>query len=117
MNNLNSLLIEGFVTSDPELSYTEKGDAVCRFKLENYRAHVEESKKVEEVSYFDIVTHLRLAEVCAEHLKKGRGVRIVGRLKQETEFIDVGDGPNCEISNIWIEAEHVEFKPKKETKK
>ncbi len=101
MNNLNSVLLEGFLVSDPELSYTEKGAAVCRFKLENYRTvKVEGQDLVEEVFYFAVDTHLRLAEVCAEHLKKGRGVRVVGRLKQETE-------------KVVIVAEHVEFKPQR----
>ncbi len=36
-----------------------------------------------EVSFFDVSTWARLAEVCGEYLKKGRGVRIVGRLRQD----------------------------------
>jgi single-stranded DNA-binding protein len=39
-----------------------------------------------------------LAEVCAEYLRKDRGVRIVGQLHEEND-------------RIWIVAEHVEFKP------
>ena len=104
MNNLNSVLIEGFVVSDPELSYTDKGDAACKFKVESHRSYKAEEKLAEEVNYFDISTHIRLAEVCAEYLKKGRGVRVVGRLKQDGE-------------KILIEAEHVEFKPQKEKQK
>jgi len=100
MNNLNSVLIEGLVIADPELSYSESGAAVCRFKVASHRAYKEEEQAVEEVSHFDIATHVRLAEVCAEYLKKGRGVRIVGRLKQDGE-------------KVLIEAEHVEFKPLK----
>jgi single-strand DNA-binding protein len=100
VNNLNSVLLEGFVVSDPELSYTEKGAAVCRFKLESHRSYKAEDEMAEEVSYFEMVAHLRLAETCAEYLKKGRGVRVVGRLKQDGE-------------KVLIEAEHVEFKPNK----
>jgi single-strand DNA-binding protein len=111
MNNLNSVLIEGNVVGDPELSYSEKGTAQCHFRVACHRSYKEEEKLVEEVGLLDIASHGRLAETCAEYLKKGRGVRIVGRLKQETECIDVGDGPDREISRVWIEAEHVEFKP------
>lgn len=33
MNNLNSILIEGNLVRDPELSYTPKGVAVCKFSV------------------------------------------------------------------------------------
>jgi single-stranded DNA-binding protein len=35
------------------------------------------------VSFFDVSCWTRLAEVCGESLLKGRGVRVVGRLKQD----------------------------------
>jgi single-strand DNA-binding protein len=41
----------------------------------------EEAQK--EVSNFDASCWTRLAEVCGEYLKKGRGVRVVGRLKHD----------------------------------
>jgi len=47
----------------------------------------------------------RLAEVCAEYLKKGRGVRVVGRLKQD-KWTDADGKPH---SRVHIVAEHVEF--------
>jgi single-strand DNA-binding protein len=67
--------------------------------------HEEEMQK--EVSYFDVSTWARLAEVCGEYLKKGRGVRIVGRLKQDRWT----DPDGKQHSRIEIVAEHVEFKP------
>jgi single-strand DNA-binding protein len=48
-----------------------------------------------------------LAEVCGEYLKKGRGVRIVGRLAQD-RWTDPEGKPR---SKVYIVAEHVEFKP------
>ncbi len=38
MNNLNSILIEGNLVKDPELSYTPKGTAVCKFTVACNRA-------------------------------------------------------------------------------
>jgi single-strand DNA-binding protein len=50
----------------------------------------------------------RLAEVCKEYLAKGRGVRVVGRLKQ-----DRWEDPEGKTrSKVHIVAEHVEFKPR-----
>jgi hypothetical protein len=34
-----------------------------------------------EVFYFDVEAWARLGRACAENLKKGRGMRVVGRLK------------------------------------
>jgi single-strand DNA-binding protein len=62
----------------------------------------------EEVSYFDVTVWNRLAEVCKEYLAKGRGVRVVGRLKQ-----DRWEDPEGKTrSKVHIVAEHVEFKPR-----
>jgi single-strand DNA-binding protein len=44
--------------------------------------------------------------VCGEYCKKGRGVRVVGRLKQDRWAGPEGQGR----SKVSIVAEHVEFK-------
>jgi single-strand DNA-binding protein len=107
MNNLNSILIEGNLVRDPEMSYTSKGTAVCKFTVASNRFWKQESELQKEVSYFDVSAWTRLAEVCGEYLKKGRGVRVVGRLKQD-RWTDTDGKPR---SRIEIVAEHVEFKP------
>jgi len=107
MNNLNSVLIEGNLVRDPELSYTSKGTAVCKFAVACNRAFKQDDQLQKEVSYFDVSTWTRLAEVCGEYLKKGRGVRVVGRLKQD-RWTDSDGKPH---SRVGIVAEHVEFKP------
>jgi single-strand DNA-binding protein len=107
MNNLNSILIEGNLVKDPELSYTPKGTAVCKFAVACNRSWKQDDELQKEVSYFDISCWTRLAEVCGEYLKKGRGVRVVGRLKQD-RWTDA-DGKTH--SRVHIVAEHVEFKP------
>ena len=107
MNNLNSILIEGNLVKDPELSYTSKGTAVCKFSVACNRAFKQDEQLQKEVSFFDVSTWTRLAEVCGEYLKKGRGVRVVGRLKQD-RWTDTDGKPH---SRVLIVAEHVEFKP------
>jgi single-strand DNA-binding protein len=107
MDNLNSILIEGNLVRDPELSYTPKGTAVCKFAVECKRNFKEGEETVKETSFFEVSTWTRLAEVCAEYLKKGRGVRVVGRLKQD-RWTDA-DGKTHD--RVFIVAEHVEFKP------
>jgi single-strand DNA-binding protein len=109
MNNLNSVLLEGNLTRDPELRYTAKGTAVCRFAIACNRSYKQDEQRQEEVSYFDVTTWSRLAEICAEYLVKGRGVRVVGRLKQDRWEDDSGN----RRSRIEVIAEHVEFKPQR----
>lgn len=109
MNNLNSVLLEGNLVRDPELSYTAKGTAVCKFTLASNRSFKQGEETVKEVSFFDVTVWSRQAEVCNEYLKKGRGVRVVGALKQD-RWTDTEGNVH---SKVFIVADHVEFQPKK----
>ncbi len=112
MNNLNSVLIEGNLVKDPELSYTSKGTPVCRITLACNRFYKQDDEYQKEVSYFDITVWSKQAEACNEYLSKGRGIRVVGRLKQD-RWEDTSGNTRYKVQII---AEHVEFKPKpKET--
>ena len=107
MNSLNSILIEGNLTKDPALSATPKGTSVCSFSVASNRYFKQENESKQDVSFFNVEVWAKLAEICNQHLKKGRGVRIVGRLKQDRW--DDTDGKKHD--RIKIVAEHVEFKP------
>jgi single-strand DNA-binding protein len=107
MNNLNSILIEGNLVKDPLLKTTPKGTPVCTFSLASNRFFKQDSGLEREVSFFDVETWARLAENCSNLGRKGRGVRVVGRLKQE-RWTGSDGKPH---SRITIVAEHVEFKP------
>ncbi len=107
MNNLNSILVEGNLTRDPAFSESPKGKSVCSFTIATNRYYKQEEEYQSEVSYLDVETWAKLADVCRDHLAKGRGVRIVGRVKQD-RWMDQ-EGKNR--SRIKIVAEHVEFKP------
>jgi single-strand DNA-binding protein len=107
MNSLNSILVEGNLTRDPELKATPKGTSVCSFSVASNRFYKQDQEYQKEVSFFDVETWAKLAESCAEYLEKGRGVRVVGRLKQD-RWQDQEGNPR---SKVKIVAEHVEFKP------
>jgi single-strand DNA-binding protein len=107
MNNLNSILIEGTLTKDPVVRETAKGTTVCNFSIASNRYYKKDSDFEKEVSFFDVETWARLAESCGNNGKKGRGVRVVGRLKQERW--NGTDGKTH--SKVVIVAEHVEFRP------
>lgn len=113
LSNLNSIIIEGNLVRDPMLKTTPNGHPVCSFAVASNRFYKQNEDTEKEVSFFDIETWSKLAQTCGDVLKKGRGVRVVGRLKQD-RWLDNG-GKNQ--SRIKIVAEHVEFKPvfRKET--
>jgi single-strand DNA-binding protein len=106
MNNLNSILIEGNMTSDPQMRTTPFGKSVCTFSIANNRFYKKEGAPEKEVSFYDVEAWSRLAESCNDLGRKGRGVRVVGRLKQERW--SGSDGK--QHSRVIIAAEHVEFR-------
>jgi single-strand DNA-binding protein len=107
MNNLNSILIEGNLVRDPLYRTTPKGTHVCTFTLASNRYFKQDSGFEKEVGFFDVETWSRLADTCYNQGRKGRGVRVVGRLKQ-----DRWNGPDGKPrTKVSIVAEHVEFRP------
>lgn len=107
LSNLNSIIIEGNLVKDPLLRTTPNGHQVCTFGLASNRFYRQNDQTEKEVSFFDVETWSKLAQTCGDVLKKGRGVRVVGRLKQE-RWVDQA-GKN--VQRVKIVAEHVEFKP------
>lgn len=107
MNSLNSILIEGNMVRDPTLRATPKGTPVCSFSVASNRFFKQDSGLEKEVSFFDIEAWSKLAESCGSVGRKGRGVRVVGRLKQDRWT--GADGK--QHSKVKIVAEHVEFRP------
>ena len=107
MNSLNSILMEGNLTKDPELKTTSKGTSVCTFTVASNRYYKKEDEQQQEVSFFPVEVWAGLADTCNQYLKKGRGVRVVGRIKQD-RWKDQEDKNH---ERFKIVAEHVEFKP------
>ncbi len=80
--SLNKVLLIGNLTRDPELRYTPAGTAVCSFGIATNRQWATDSgEKKEDVEFHRLVAWNKLAEICAQLLKKGRKVYIEGRLQ------------------------------------
>jgi single-strand DNA-binding protein len=86
---------------------TTKGILVCTFTLASNRFFKKGSAIENEAGFFDVETWGKLAEYTGSSGRKGRGVRVVGRLKQN-RWTGTDGKPR---SKIIIVAEHVEFKP------
>jgi len=110
MNNLNSVLIEGTLADDPKCRTTPKGTPVGTFEIVSYRCARDTdtpTKRCAEMSQFTIEVCGRLAEATANLGKKGRGVRVDGRLR---EYRWQGASGKQE-SKVVVIAEHVEYRP------
>jgi single-strand DNA-binding protein len=107
MNSLNSILIEGNLVRDAEIRTTSKGTTVGTFQIASNRYFRQETGMEKEVSFFNVETWSKLAESICNKGRKGRGVRVVGRLKQERW----NDNDGKAQSKVVIVAEHVEFRP------
>ena len=108
MNQLNSLIVEGNLVRDAELLEPKEGFKVCKLSLAVNRWYRNKNNEVvEEVSYFDAEAYGQYAEICSEKCKKGRSVRIVGRLKQNIWKDDSGKT----VSKVFVVIEHIEYNP------
>lgn len=109
MNHLNSIILEGNVVRQADFSEPAEGFKKCSFSLAvNRFSKTSKGDSYEEVSFFDVEAYGKMAEICDKNVTRGRGARVVGRLKQD-RWKD-SDGKNK--SKIYVVAEHVEFKPK-----
>jgi single-strand DNA-binding protein len=143
--SLNKVMLIGNLTRDPEMRYTPQGTAVCTFGVATNRSWTLDSgEKKEDVEFHNIVAWNKLAEICAQLLKKGRKVYVEGRLstrswqgqdgtqKQRTEVVindmvildkksDNPEDGGIEIPEVQVEPqispEEKEKKPAKKTKK
>lgn len=107
MNSLNSLLIEGNLVRDPETKSLPSGTMVSKMGIASNRSYKKGDEWEKEVSFFEVESWGKLAESVARNCEKGRGVRVVGRIKQERWESD-----GKQMSKVKIIAEHIEFKPK-----
>lgn len=83
--NINSAIIGGRVTRDPELKYSQGGMAITTLSIA-VNAWVKgkgEGGGKEQVSFFDVVCFGKTAENSAQHLTKGQEVVVEGYLQQD----------------------------------
>ena len=108
MNQLNSLILEGRIVKNASLKELPSGLKVCEMDLAVNRSYKGNNGEwIEEVSYFDVTTFGKLAEVASEKGVKGAEIRVVGRLKQDRWTTQEGK----QMSKVSVLAEHLEFKP------
>lgn len=76
--------VAGFVASDPQLTYTERGDARLYFKIgiEHYRRETDYSFTKLETTFHDLIAFKGAAEFGHQKLAKGDNVIADGRVRE-----------------------------------
>jgi single-strand DNA-binding protein len=109
MANLNKVIVMGNLTRDPELRYTPKGTAVGEIGVAINRVwNNEQGQRQEEATFVDITLWGRHAELAQQHLGKGSGVFIEGRLQIDT-WEDKATGQKR--SKLKVVGENLQFMP------
>ena len=80
--SLNKVMLIGNLTRDPELKVTPSGASVCTFGLATNSRYKKPDGSYEELTNFhNIVAWSKLAEICAQKLRKGMKVYVEGELR------------------------------------
>jgi single-strand DNA-binding protein len=106
MASINSVVLVGNLTRDPELRHTPSGTAVCSLRLAvNTRRRDESGQWADKPNCFDVTVWGAQGENCAQYLAKGRPVAIDGRL--EWREWETQDGAKRQAVDII--ADNVQF--------
>ncbi len=81
MASVNRAILIGNLGRDPELRYTQGGQALTRFSLATNERFKQGDDWQERTEWHRVVVWGKQAENCAQYLQKGRSVYIEGRLQ------------------------------------
>lgn len=107
MNDLNTVILEGNLTRDPKITVYPDNSLLCAFTIATNRYIKKKGADnfKQATSYFSVEAWGEMAHSYADELKKGRGVRVVGKLRQTTWHEE-----SMFREKVYIVAEHIEIK-------
>ncbi len=106
MAGVNKAILIGNLGRDPELRYTQGGQAVCNFSIATTETWKDkDGEKQERTEWHRIVVWGKQGENCGQYLAKGRTVYIEGRI-QTRKWKDKEDN---ERTTVEINANNVTF--------
>lgn len=105
---MNKVILAGRLTKDPEVRYTQTGIAVTRFNLAVNRRMGKDGQQ--QADFIPIVVFNKLAEICGNHLSKGRQIMLIGRI-QVSSYTAQDGSKRYSTEVIMDELEFVGKKP------
>ncbi len=98
--SLNKVMLIGNLGKDPEMRYTPAGVPVASFSMATSESWRDQDGNTQErTEWHNIVAWRKLAEICAEYLKKGKKVYIEGRI-QTRSYDDKNTGQKRYITEV-----------------
>jgi len=101
---LNRVILIGRLTKDPDMRYSPSGVACTTFTLAVDRTFKNENGE-READFIPIVVWRKLAENCAEYLRKGRLCAVEGRI--QVRHYDNNEGRRVYVTEVV--ADNVRF--------
>ena len=108
---LNKAMIIGRLGRDPEIRYSQKGDAVCNMTIATDESYTDrDGNKVEKAEWHKVVCYGKQAENCGQYLTKGSLVFVEGGLQTRKWQ----DKEGVERYTTEIKAQRVQFLDRKD---
>lgn len=82
MRNLNSVVVEGRLTRDAEMRFSNSGFPILKFSIACNDRRKTDGEWADEVSFFDCVILGKLAEAISPRMTKGAAAVCSGKLNQ-----------------------------------
>lgn len=79
---MNSIIIHGRLTSDPELKQTQSGVAVCRFSVAVNRSFQKQGEE-RTSDFFNCTAWRGLAEMISKYFSKGKEILVSGEMQSQ----------------------------------
>lgn len=108
---LNKVMIIGRLGADPEIRYTQAGQATCSLRIATDESYTDrDGKRVERTEWHRVSVFGKAAENCNQYLGKGSLVYVEGRISTRKWQDQNGQ----ERYTTEIRAERVQFIEKRE---
>lgn len=103
--NINTWLGCGRLTKNAELSKTQKGTSMAKFRM------AVNDRRNDDTLYLNVLCFGKMAEALSEHLVKGRLVGVQGKLKID----DYQDKEGNQKNSICVMADEISLGPSANT--
>lgn len=104
--NINTVVITGNLTRDPEVRHIGSGTAVVDLGVACNSREKQGDEWVDRADFFDVTVWGKQAEICGEYLAKGSPVAVQGRLR-----LDQWEKDGDKRSKVKIVASSIQFLP------
>jgi len=113
MSSVNMAIVVGRIGSDPESETITSGQTYCNFSVATSEKWTDrDGQKQERTEWHRVTAWGKLAEICAEYLKKGSMVYVEGQIQTRSWE----DGTGTKRYSTGINAKSVKFLGSKNSK-